>query len=138
MMNRLTQVSKSLLRRQNLSTLPNLTKYRAHDELPHGWTVVKVTSVPELNLENAVHLKHKFCNAQWLHMENPTDSTNAFSIHLKTVPQDSTGKIKANHFFIQSKSIEFFFKGIAHILEHCTLCKYCPTLVFSPFKSKFF
>lgn len=136
MMNRLTQVSKSLLRRQNLSTLPNLTKYRAHDELPHGWTVVKVTSVPELNLENAVHLKHKFCNAQWLHMENPTDSTNAFSIHLKTVPQDSTGKIKAKHFFIQSSHIEFFL-GIAHILEHCTLCKYCPTLFF-PFKSKFF
>jgi len=94
MMNRLIQVSRSLPRRQNLSTLPILTKYQANDELPHGWTVVKATSVPELNLENAVHLKHKFCNAQWLHMENPTDSTNAFSIHLKTVPQDSTGKIR--------------------------------------------
>ena len=64
MMNRLIQVSRSLPRRQNLSTLPILTKYQANDELPHGWTVVKATSVPELNLENAVHLKHKFCNAQ--------------------------------------------------------------------------
>lgn len=35
-------------------------------------------------------------------MENPSDETNAFSIHLKTVPQDSS--------------------GIAHILEHCALC----------------
>ena len=97
-MNRLFRLSKSLARRRNLSTLPNTSR----DTLPHDWSVVKVTSVPELNLENVYHLKHKHCNAQWLHMENPADSTNAFSIHLKTVPQDST--------------------GIAHILEHCTLC----------------
>ena len=58
-------------------------------------------------------------------------------IHLKTVPQDSTGKIKAKHFIIQSKSYRGFFLGIAHILEHCTLCKYCPPLFFFPFKSKF-
>ena len=101
-MNRLSKLCQNFSSHRKLSALPNVSKYRAQDNLPHGWTVVKAISVPELNLENAVHLRHKFCNAQWLHMENPADSTNAFSIHLKTVPQDST--------------------GIAHILEHCTLC----------------
>jgi Zn-dependent M16 (insulinase) family peptidase len=37
-----------------------------------------------------------------VHFSNPGDETNAFSVHFKTVPQDST--------------------GIAHILEHVTLC----------------
>ena len=77
-------------------------KYQPNDELPHGWQVVRSTAVPELNLANAVHLRHKHCKAQWLHMENPSDETNAFSVHFKTVPQNST--------------------GIPHILEHCTLC----------------
>ncbi len=37
-----------------------------------------------------------------VHFANPGDETNAFCVHFKTVPQDST--------------------GIAHILEHVTLC----------------
>jgi len=37
-----------------------------------------------------------------VHFANPGDETNAFSVHFKTVPQDST--------------------GVAHILEHVTLC----------------
>ena len=49
------------------------------------------TTCPELNLSSVVHLQHKYCNAQWLHMENPSDETNAFSVHFKTVPQNSTG-----------------------------------------------
>ena len=44
-------------------------------------------------LESAVHLKHAHCNAQWLHMENPSDETNAFNVHFKTVPQNSTGML---------------------------------------------
>ncbi len=77
------------------------TSLRPGDKLPHGWTVVGALPVPELGIQNAVHLRHEG-KAQWLHMENPTDETNAFSVHFKTVPQDST--------------------GVAHILEHVTLC----------------
>lgn len=67
-----------------------------------GWKIKNETTCPELNLSSVVHLQHKYCNAQWLHMENPSDETNAFSVHFKTVPMDST--------------------GVAHILEHVTLC----------------
>ena len=67
-----------------------------------GWKIKNVTNCPELNLSSVVHLHHDYCNAQWLHMENLSDETNAFSVHFKTVPMDST--------------------GVAHILEHVTLC----------------
>ena len=74
-----------------LPSLRTVTQYKPGTELPHGWSVVKSVAVPELNLESAVHLKHAHCNAQWLHMENPSDETNAFNVHFKTVPQNSTG-----------------------------------------------
>ena len=82
----------NLLRRipSRISSVRNVTQYKTGDKLGN-WSVVKSVSVPELNLENAVHLEHSHCNAQWLHMENPSDETNAFSVHFKTVPQNSTG-----------------------------------------------
>ena len=79
-----------------------LYSLKPNEQFSNNWKVVNVTSVPELNLSNAIHLKHEHCNAQWLHMENLSDETNAFSVHFKTVPRDST--------------------GVAHILEHTTLC----------------
>ena len=82
--------------------LSNLASLKEGDQLSHNWEVVNRTAIPELNLESAIHLKHKNCNAQWLHMENPSDITNAFSVHFKTVPKTSN--------------------GVPHILEHCTLC----------------
>ena len=99
-MNRIIQKSRHIQKslkacQRNLSLKPNV-------EIGENWKVVNVTSVPELNLSNAVHLQHQHCNAQWLHMENLSDQTNAFSVHFKTVPKDST--------------------GVAHILEHTTLC----------------
>ena len=99
-MNRIIQKSRHFQKflkasQRNLSLKPNV-------EIGENWKVVNVTSVPELNLSNAVHLQHQHCNAQWLHMENLSDQTNAFSVHFKTVPKDST--------------------GVAHILEHTTLC----------------
>ena len=68
----------------------------------NGWRVKNVTTCPELNLSSVIHLNHDHCNAQWLHLENLSDETNAFSVHFKTVPMDSS--------------------GVAHILEHVTLC----------------
>jgi Zn-dependent M16 (insulinase) family peptidase len=96
---RLARGSKNLMstRSKMLSS-----QFQANQELGHGWKVIRSIAVPELNLTNAVHLKHSHCNAQWLHMENLSDDTNAFSVHFKTVPRDST--------------------GVAHILEHVTLC----------------
>ena len=75
---------------RNAATSTN-SSYIKDQELPYGWKVVQSASIPELNLRNAVHLRHNACNAQWLHMENPSDETNAFSVHFKTVPQNSTG-----------------------------------------------
>ena len=68
----------------------------------NGWRVKNVTQCPELNLSSVVLLNHDFCKAQWLHLENEGDENNAFSVHFKTVPMNST--------------------GVAHILEHVTLC----------------
>ena len=75
-MNRIIQKSRHFQKslkacQRNLSLKPNV-------EIGENWKVVNVTSVPELNLSNAVHLQHQHCNAQWLHMENLSDQTNAF------------------------------------------------------------
>ena len=77
------------------------------DQLPavgttiHGWKVVNRREVTELDLQ-AVQLQNvRFPNAEYLHLRSD-DENNAFSINFKTIPMDST--------------------GIAHILEHTTLC----------------
>ena len=100
--------SKNISQRQNIKrslvldpSVQRATKYDA-DWSSNGWFVANVTQCPELNLTSVVHLRHQFCGAQWLHLENPADETNAFSVHFKTVPMDSS--------------------GVAHILEHVTLC----------------
>ena len=87
----------NLLRRAKTRICSNrtITQYKTGSELPYGWRVVKSVAVPEFNLENAVHMRHTHCNAQWLHMENPSDDTNAFSVHFKTVPKNSTGNFFA-------------------------------------------
>ena len=104
---KISPFSRSLLKacRKDVASIRNassLSKYQTGENLSHDWEVVRTTSIPELNLENAIHLKHKHSNAQWLHMENHSDVTNAFSVHFKTVPKTSN--------------------GVPHILEHCTLC----------------
>ena len=76
--------------------------YQRGQSLGHNWTVADVTSCPELNLSSVVRLEHAKCGAQWLHLACPGDETNAFSVHFKTVPREST--------------------GVAHILEHVSLC----------------
>ena len=65
-----------------------------------GWTVQKVESIAELDLE-AVQLVHKRSGAAFTHFI-ADDVVNAFSVNFKTTPMDST--------------------GISHILEHVTLC----------------
>ena len=88
--------------KSNVEQSKALSKQYPADWSRYGWKIKSVTSCPELNLSSVVHLNHSCCNAQWLHMENTSDETNAFSVHFKTVPMNST--------------------GVAHILEHVTLC----------------
>ncbi|XP_042331246.1 presequence protease, mitochondrial isoform X2 [Sceloporus undulatus] len=66
----------------------------------HGFTVNKVTTVPELFL-TAVNLSHDKTGAKYLHVARE-DSNNLFSVQFRTTPMDST--------------------GVPHILEHTVLC----------------
>lgn len=66
----------------------------------HGYTVKSVSPVPDFSL-TAVQLVHDKTGAQHLHLARK-DSNNAFSVGFRTTPMDST--------------------GVAHILEHTTLC----------------
>ena len=101
-MNRISRLPRLFKSSLTNNSSRRVLSLQANDQLACGWKVVNVSEVPELNLSHAVHLKHEHCNAQWLHMENLADETNAFSVHFKTVPQNSN--------------------GVAHILEHTTLC----------------
>ena len=81
-----TNLSKTLHQEQtvisNIDDSIGLPKYPAGWS-KFGWKIKNITNCPELNLSSVVHLHHDFCNAQWLHMENLSDETNAFSVHFK-------------------------------------------------------
>ncbi|KAL6068398.1 putative Zn-dependent peptidase, insulinase-like [Balamuthia mandrillaris] len=66
----------------------------------HGYRVLRVTPVPERNFMT-YHLIHEATGAEHFHVDC-ADNNNAFFVTLKTIPTDST--------------------GVAHILEHTTLC----------------
>ncbi|KAI8869234.1 presequence protease-like protein [Ramicandelaber brevisporus] len=66
----------------------------------HGFRVAEVRPVDELSLL-AVRLQHESTGAEYLHIARD-DPNNVFSVGFNTQPTDST--------------------GIAHILEHTTLC----------------
>ncbi|SCU89095.1 LANO_0D03906g1_1 [Lachancea nothofagi CBS 11611] len=66
----------------------------------HGYEINRVLPVPEMKFV-AVDLKHLQTGSQHLHIDRD-DKNNVFSIAFKTNPPDST--------------------GVAHILEHTTLC----------------
>ncbi|XP_048237962.1 presequence protease, mitochondrial-like isoform X1 [Haliotis rufescens] len=66
----------------------------------HGYTVKKVSEVPELYL-TAIALEHDTTGAQHLHTARDDDN-NTFGVAFRTTPLDNT--------------------GVPHILEHTTLC----------------
>ena len=80
-------------------TTPTVSGLVAGDEL-HGYRVERVTPVEEFRL-TAVELEHTATGARHIHLARD-DSDNVFAVLLRTLPQDST--------------------GVAHILEHTTLC----------------
>jgi len=65
-----------------------------------GWNIIDKKFVSDFGIE-ATLLEHDRTKSHYLHMGCP-DANKAFSINLRTTPKDST--------------------GVAHILEHTTLC----------------
>ncbi|XP_046665793.1 presequence protease, mitochondrial [Homalodisca vitripennis] len=82
-----------------LATKSSESEFREGQEL-EGFTVQQITNIPEFQLK-AIRLQHDDTRAQYLHLQRE-DTNNAFSIHLRTTPFDSS--------------------GVPHILEHTTLC----------------
>ncbi len=66
----------------------------------HGFTVTKVTPLPEINI-TLIQLQHDKTGARMVHLA-AEDSNNLFAVGFRTPPDDST--------------------GVAHILEHTALC----------------
>ena len=66
----------------------------------HGFTVTEVTPLPEINI-TLVQLQHDKTGARMIHLV-AEDPNNLFAVGFRTPPDNST--------------------GVAHILEHTTLC----------------
>uniref|UniRef100_A0A0K2SWQ5 Presequence protease, mitochondrial n=1 Tax=Lepeophtheirus salmonis TaxID=72036 RepID=A0A0K2SWQ5_LEPSM len=90
-------VSRSIRSVRRLSSLAEYPIGSVH----HGWKVVDSKHVEELDLL-AVRMEHETIGSELLHLDNDGDANKAFSVAFRTVPSDST--------------------GVAHILEHITLC----------------
>ena len=102
---RATAQARSLLRPPALTVRDQATLVGLDNDLKdgddiHGFTLKRTKHVPELQL-TAFDLQHKKTGAQYLHVARD-DKNNVFSIGFKTNPPDAT--------------------GVAHILEHTTLC----------------
>jgi hypothetical protein len=67
----------------------------------NGYVVRRVQKVPEFAL-TAIELEHEKTNAKHLHLLRPDDKTNSFCVSFRTTPKNNT--------------------GVAHILEHLSLC----------------
>lgn len=83
---------------QTLSSV-SADKFKVGD-LIHNYRVESVEPVPELCL-TAIRLRHTVNGAEHLHIARE-DGNNVFSVSFRTTPTDST--------------------GVAHILEHLSLC----------------
>ncbi|KAI9296075.1 hypothetical protein K502DRAFT_290083 [Neoconidiobolus thromboides FSU 785] len=70
------------------------------DTRVHGFKIEEIREIKDLNLK-AIRFQHEKTGAQHLHIDKK-DKNNVFSIGFKTIPNSSN--------------------GVAHILEHTTLC----------------
>lgn len=68
----------------------------------HGWDVLEVRRYEEFPDFTSYWLRHSETGAEYFHIDSPSDKNNCFSVTFKTLPQSSD--------------------GVAHILEHTTLC----------------
>lgn len=74
--------------------------YKVGDVI-HGYKIERIDFIKELNIK-PLYLKHQATSAEHLHVLKEDDSNNVFAVSLRTTPKNSS--------------------GVAHILEHITLC----------------
>ena len=67
----------------------------------NAFQLQKQDFIPTLNIQAQIY-KHSTTGAEHIHLHSPDNDENVFMVALRTVPEDST--------------------GVAHILEHTTLC----------------
>ncbi|GLE09279.1 hypothetical protein PINS_up020888 [Pythium insidiosum] len=77
----------------------NESEHESRRDVPH-FVLQRATAVPEYNIE-ALELEHARTKARYVHID-AKDPNNVFSVMFRTPPASSN--------------------GIAHILEHTTLC----------------
>ncbi|KAJ3397526.1 Mitochondrial presequence protease [Lobulomyces angularis] len=77
-----------------------MLRHALHNSIVHGFKVINVKQIQDLEI-SAILLKHEKTNAEYLHLAK-NDSDNVFMVAFPTPSFNST--------------------GIAHILEHTTLC----------------
>eukprot|EP00088_Acartia_fossae_P057236 TRINITY_DN6675_c0_g1_i1.p1 TRINITY_DN6675_c0_g1~~TRINITY_DN6675_c0_g1_i1.p1 ORF type:complete len:1010 (+),score=221.54 TRINITY_DN6675_c0_g1_i1:31-3060(+) len=94
------------LQRHQSSILPSKLQSTAasqaqlSDKYSASWSLLEQSRISEFDID-AILLEHNVTKAKYLHLAC-ADSNNAFSINFRTTPMNST--------------------GVAHILEHTTLC----------------
>lgn len=71
------------------------------DQKLNGYIIKRIEEISELSLV-AIELEHEKTNAKHLHLTRSNDNLNAFCVSFRTTPKDNT--------------------GVAHILEHLSLC----------------
>lgn len=80
--------------------LLNRLPYQVGQKL-NGYVIRRVEEVKEFSLV-AIELEHEKTNAKHLHLSRANDNINAFCVSFRTTPKNHT--------------------GVAHILEHLSLC----------------
>ncbi|CAF0806826.1 unnamed protein product [Rotaria sp. Silwood1] len=87
------------LQKLSVASKPPSTSLSVGQEL-HGYIVKEITPIPEFRL-TAIKLQHKLTGCQHLHIDRD-HKNNVWSVAFQTTPNNDT--------------------GVAHILEHTTLC----------------
>lgn len=67
----------------------------------NGYIIKRIEEIKEFSLV-AIELEHEKTNAKHLHLSRSNDNINAFCVSFRTTPKNDT--------------------GVAHILEHLSLC----------------
>ena len=80
--------------------LLNRLPYQVGQKL-NGYVIRRIEEVKEFSLV-AIELEHEKTNAKHLHLSRDNDKINAFCVSFRTTPKNNT--------------------GVAHILEHLSLC----------------
>lgn len=92
----MNRLYSSLAKPKLLNNLP----YQVGQKL-NGYIIKRIEEVSEFSVV-AIELEHEKTNAKHLHLARADDKINAFTVSFRTTPKNHT--------------------GVAHILEHLSLC----------------